>query len=461
MATFAETTHGQNWLRKSSETPPSSLWRLRWGEEDEDTGKSWSLEGLGFPEPHAAQQQVEREARRFNVLNCGRRWGKTEYAKRKLAEAALRGEPVAYLCPTYKMLSQVFRDLGERLPMAKRLVNEHRLEMPNGGHIDCWSGADAANAIRGRAYALVIIDEAAMIAGLKDAWEKSIRPTLTDMKGSAWFISTPRRGGAFEELYNKGGDGEWMSWKMPSLSNPHLDPEELEEAKKGLSEQAFKQEYMADFEASESDLVHPRFDRMQHVKLAPVSWGDCLARIVGIDPGGGDPTAIIPIGLWQEKDGAKMNAGMNFHQYGEFYRRGDVSLDSIISYLGELQKVGPISKVIVGETGGKVITNSLLRAGFPAERWLGSRDDGLETINWVLESKRLTIDPACTNSIAEFGNYKWTKRRDGDSGERYATSTPHDHHADAMDARRYGISWAVAGYTRRGKGARVGMSWGR
>jgi len=298
------------------------------------------------------------------------------------------------------------------------------------------------------------------VPGLLEAWEKSIRPTLTDLKGTAWFISTPRRGGAFEELYKKGGEGEWMAWKMPSLSNPHIDPAEIEEAKKGLSAQSFAQEYEADFEASESELVHPGFDKAIHVKPAKIAWAECVTRVVGIDPGGGDPTAIVPMGLWLEKDGTKNNAGMNFHQFGEFYRRGDVSIENLIQYLGELNSAGRITKVIVGETGGKVITNSLLRAGFPAERWLGSRDDGLETINWVLESKRLTIDPGCSNSIAEFGNYKWVKRRDGDSGERYATSTPHDHHADAMDARRYAIGWAVAAYTRRGKGSRVGMQWG-
>lgn len=420
-----------------------------------------SLEELGFPEPHAAQQMVLETQRRFNVLNCGRRFGKTVLAMRQLAEGALAGKHVAYMCPTYKMLSQVYRDMVGYLPMAKKFANEHRLELPNGGTIDMWSGADAANSIRGRAYDLVIIDEAALIPGLKEVWEKSVRPTLTDRKGKAWFISTPRRGGTFEELYLKGGEGDWMAWKMPTMSNPTIDPDEIEEAKKNMSESAFAQEYLADFEAADTDLVHPQFEKLRHVKTAPVGWANCKARIVGIDPGGGDPTAIIPIGVWNEGDGKKVNAGLNFHQFGEFYRKGDVSIENIVSYLGELHKIAPIQRVIIGETGGKLITNSLLRAGFPAERWLGSKDDGLETVNWLLESGRLSIDPDCGNSIREFSNYKWAKRRDGDSGERYATSTPNDHHADAMDARRYALAWSVAAFTRRGKGAKVGMSWSK
>jgi len=33
---------------------------------------------LTLPKPHAGQQQVIDGSKRFNVLCCGRRWGKTE-----------------------------------------------------------------------------------------------------------------------------------------------------------------------------------------------------------------------------------------------------------------------------------------------------------------------------------------------------------------------------------------------
>jgi hypothetical protein len=56
---------------------------------------------------------------------------------------------------------------------------EKRLELISGGVIDFWS-LDNPDAGRGRKYALVVIDEAAMIPGLEEAWQQSIRPTLTD-----------------------------------------------------------------------------------------------------------------------------------------------------------------------------------------------------------------------------------------------------------------------------------------
>ena len=57
----------------------------------------------------------------------------------------------------------------------------------------------------------------------------------------------------------------------------------------------------------------------------------------------------------------------------------------------------------------------------------------------------MTIATSCKNSWAEFSGYRWKKNRDMETGERYATSTPHDNHADAHDARRAALQWAVDG----------------
>lgn len=398
------------------------------------------LSSLGFPEPHPAQQRVLKERRRFNVLNVGRRGGKTALAERLLAETAQEGKPAAYICPTYKMLAQVWRDLIALIPATKTLTAEHRIEWGQGS-IDMWSGDDAANAIRGRKYARVIVDEAALIPGLMDAWERSIRPTLTDLRGDAWFISTPRRGGAFEDLFNRGQDEDrlWMSWQMPSSVNPYLDPEELEIARESMSEQAFAQEYLAEFEASESDLVHPEFNKLLHVRPAPCEWEQTKWRLAGVDLGGGDPTAIVPLGVSKDE---------RVHQFGEFYRRGDVALDDLTDYLFDWHHRAPFTAIVV-DPSAKAIPESLRRLGLPVYPANNARGEGLEAVRFWLQSGRFTIEPTATNSIAEFAGYRWAKRRDGESGERYATSTPVDHHADAMDARRYALLALQQGVMRQ------------
>jgi len=46
---------------------------------------------LQLPAPHAAQLRVIQEAKRFNVICCGRRWGKTVLGTDRLIHAALQG----------------------------------------------------------------------------------------------------------------------------------------------------------------------------------------------------------------------------------------------------------------------------------------------------------------------------------------------------------------------------------
>ena len=65
------------------------------------------------------------------------------------------------------------------------------IELPNGGLVEVWT-LENEDAGRGRKYKRAIVDEAAMVAKLKSSWEESIRPTLTDMEGDAWFLSTPK-----------------------------------------------------------------------------------------------------------------------------------------------------------------------------------------------------------------------------------------------------------------------------
>jgi terminase large subunit-like protein len=202
--------------------------------------------------PHAAQARILAEARRFNVPACGRRIGKTELAVDRLVETSyVEHSPAAYWAPTYKMLADTWAHLVEVLKpvTTKTSVQEKRLEVQGGGSIDCWS-FEAPDACRGRKYRRAVIDEAAHSPGLKDGWEKAIRPTLTDLKGDAWFPSTPNGMNDFFMLYQLGLDPtepDWACWQMPTSANPFIDPEEIEAARRMLPEDIFAQEYLASF----------------------------------------------------------------------------------------------------------------------------------------------------------------------------------------------------------------------
>lgn len=206
---------------------------------------------LELPELHAGQEEIKASAARFNVVACGRRYGKTLLGEDLAAETALAGQPVAWFSPTYKMLAEVWRDLKQLLHPVARRVNEqeHRLELITGGTIECWS-LDSPDTVRGRKYKRVIVDEAAMVGGLLETWRRAIRPTLTDLIGDAWFLSTPKGLNGFWVLYQQGEDPqspEWRSWSMPTTANPYISAQEVEAARGDEPERDFAQEYLAQF----------------------------------------------------------------------------------------------------------------------------------------------------------------------------------------------------------------------
>jgi hypothetical protein len=222
---------------------------------------------LTLPKPHAAQQQVIDGARRFNVLACGRKFGKTTIGMDRCIQPALRGKPCAWFSPTYRTLADVFRELQRRLrPIASDISQqERRIELRGGGVIEAWS-LDNSDAGRGRGYACVVVDEAALVPSLKEAWEEGIRPMLAEYRGEAWFLSTPRgTTNHFHTLYQRGQDAaqpDWVSWQMPTSSNPYIAPEEIEAMRADLTDLAFAQEVLAQFVSWEGAIFRRILDAL-------------------------------------------------------------------------------------------------------------------------------------------------------------------------------------------------------
>jgi hypothetical protein len=72
---------------------------------------------LTLPKPHAGrtmggQKRILREMRRFNVLDCGRRFGKTDLCEIVIHEPLLAGYPVGWFAPTYKILDDAWDEIS-------------------------------------------------------------------------------------------------------------------------------------------------------------------------------------------------------------------------------------------------------------------------------------------------------------------------------------------------------------
>jgi len=201
---------------------------------------------------------------------------------------------VAWFAPIYKDIAPIWREILRFLDpvIVTRNVSEHWCQLIGGGTIDCWS-LDTPGAGRGRAYARIVIDEAAKVANLQSQWEESVRPMLTDYAGGAWIISTPKGVASyFYSLWQKGQDPsqtEWASWQMPSERNPHLPPGEVDSAKRDLTDLAFAQEYLAQWVMWAGSVFRRITDAVRPITLEP-------AAMIGVDWGRtGDYTVFTAV----------------------------------------------------------------------------------------------------------------------------------------------------------------------
>ena len=203
--------------------------------------------------PHSGQRDVLESDARFRIVGCGRRWGKTEMS----AHEALRrlGEPetlVWWVAPTYDIADIGFDAVVDVIPDPlmdgePKKTKPKAIDLTNGSHIS-FRSADREDSLRGEGLDLLILDEAAMVDDR--AWQKELRPTLSDTLGDMIAISTPKGRNWFFEWFERGNsedDADVASWQSPTFDNPHIPDEEIEAAKRELPSHVFEQEYLAEF----------------------------------------------------------------------------------------------------------------------------------------------------------------------------------------------------------------------
>ena len=202
-----------------------------------------------MPALHHKQDEIRKHAARFKAIKCGRRFGKTLLAVVLALSCALGGGAVWWIGPTSREATIGWKRL---MPMVRQIpgvtvkASLHEIHFPGGGWIAVLSAENTT--LRGEGLDLVIIDEAAYVAMLREIWLGDLRASLSDRLGAAVFISTPDGRDYFDSLYLLGQDPdetEWASWECPTSDNPFIDPEEIEAARRMLPPWYFEQEYLA------------------------------------------------------------------------------------------------------------------------------------------------------------------------------------------------------------------------
>ena len=242
-----------------------------------------------------------QRAQRWACIVAHRRAGKTVACIMDLVDAALRcrkpNARFAYIAPHYNQAKDVawtyLKQYTGPLPHVTTNESELRIDLPaNGARLRLY-GADNYDRMRGVYFDGVILDEYADMD--PRAWSEVVRPALSDRKGWATFIGTPKGKNAFQEIWSQAlKDDDWFTMMLRASETGLVDDEELADARKAMSPEQYEQEYECSFEAAIVGAYYGR-DMSQAAKdgrIRSVPWEPSEPVYTAWDLGLDDATAI-------------------------------------------------------------------------------------------------------------------------------------------------------------------------
>jgi hypothetical protein len=222
---------------------------------------------ISLPQMHRGQADAYAAllGHRFKALRCGRRFGKTDFAKLWTMHGLLQGQECAWFAPQHMTWSEVYADLIDALqPLLDRSSKaEAVIKLLTGGRLDFWS-LENPIAGRGRRYHRATIDEAAFAkdgdnktdGSVMSLWEKAIKPTLYDYGGEALVCSNSAGKNPDNFFYNVCTDPQYgfAEYHATTLDNPLLPKRQHSETTQAWEERRAK--FQADLIKDNDPLVY-------------------------------------------------------------------------------------------------------------------------------------------------------------------------------------------------------------
>jgi hypothetical protein len=248
------------------------------------------------------------EQYRFSVIVAHPPLGKSvgtlkHILKKALTNRKFRSPNYAYVAPFLKQAKMIAWEYLKYYTsvIPDRKVNESELyvELPSyhqnarGARIYII-GADRPDGLRGTYWDGVVIDEYAQIK--KELWGEVIRPALSDRRGWAVFIGTPKGQNQFYDMYLLAlKRDDWFACLYTVDDTGIIPPQELADMKREMTESEIRQELYCDFAANAYnrlitlDAVNKAMERElteDDYKTAPKVMGVDVARY-------GDDSCVI------------------------------------------------------------------------------------------------------------------------------------------------------------------------
>ena len=206
--------------------------------------------------PRPLQLKAHNRKERFALLSCHRRFGKTVFAMNELIRASAtcssKNPRFAYLAPLYRQAKAVAWDMlkhySRPIPGMKYNEAQLRADFPNGARISLHGG-DNPDHLRGLGFDGVVMDEYGQMSSR--LWAEVVRPSLVDRKGWGVFIGTPKGYNSFYDLYEAAKkDSDWYVAIHRASETGYVNQDELDAAKKQMSEEQYNQEFECSWTAA-------------------------------------------------------------------------------------------------------------------------------------------------------------------------------------------------------------------
>ena len=393
----------------------------------------------GFKEFNPSQQAMIDGLydHRFWVHISARRTGKSSAAAvLALAKLLEPNQQVLVVAPNFNLSSIIWdytTQLIESFGIETKRYNQkdHVVQLVNDSTFRLLS-AENRSSLVGRAANFLIVDEAALISD-DEYYTRDLRPALSTFPDSrALFISTPRgKENYLYDYYLRGQSEqfpEWGSGLYPWHANPRLKREDIEEAKKALPDNIFRQEYYCDWATFEGQIY--KIDDEKHLldltsdeapyKIEP---GDQrFTFIAGLDMGYRDDTAFVVIAT----------DDVNFYVVDE-YIASEQATSVHAEQIKEIIERWDVDMIYIDSAAQQTKADLAYEYDIFCDNAVKSVTDGIAHLQSLVVQDKLMFDinsaHHCHKSMTA---YRWNSRTE-------KVKPMHDWSSHACDAIRYAI----------------------
>ena len=386
--------------------------------------------------PRPLQREIHSSLKRWNLLVCHRRFGKTVFAINELIKQAAKNDKkmprYAYVAPYYKQAKQIawdyLKDFTRPIPGIKVNESELRVDFPWGARIQLF-GADSPDSMRGLYLDGVVLDEYADMS--PRIFSEVLRPALSDREGSAIFIGSAKGGTPFYDLWEVvKDDPAWFVRVYKASETGVIAEAELADAKKIMDEDEFNQEYECSWTASIKGAYYGKqmAEAQEQDRVGKVPYDPRLPVNTAWDLGVGDATSI----WFFQTLGPEIRIIDYYEESGEGLPHYAKVLDEKGYKYGEHWAPHDIQVRELGSGKSRIETAKMLGITFRIVPNL-SIDDGINAVRNTIP--RCWFDAkACELGLQALRNYR--KEYD-DRRQEYKPRPLHDWSSHAADAFRY------------------------